>query len=282
MKHTDNDIFVRTRFLFPSLTKSEKVVAQILLEEGSQLINYTLAELSQKADCSEASILRFCRKLGMDGYAELKEQLAEITNSTYEAGAYRIGTADNLHTVFQKVAWYYEKTLKDTLLLYTDEYEKAYEAIRQAKSVHFFGVGDAWIVCESARLKFARIGVYSTAYHDSVMMNATASLLGEGDVAIAISYSGDTRSVVSAMQQAQENGATTICVVHMEKSKVAKYSDIRLFTATTDLTIGHDEIARRVAEHVIVESLYMALVTREAEKYSKRLQKTISTIIANK
>jgi Transcriptional regulators len=84
------------------------------------------------------------------------------------------------------------------------------------------------------------------------------------------------------MQQAQENGATTICVVHMEKSKVAKYSDIRLFTATTDLTIGHDEIARRVAEHVIVESLYMALVTREAEKYSKRLQKTISTIIANK
>ena len=95
-----------------------------------------------------------------------------------------------------------------------------------------FGVGDAHLVCQAAQMKFARIGINCTAYSDTALMLATASLLGEDDVVVGISFSGDTRVVVDATRIARENGAKTICIVHFEKSKLAKYADIRLFTAT--------------------------------------------------
>ncbi|CAK7016057.1 MAG: putative HTH-type transcriptional regulator YbbH [Desulfovibrio sp.] len=282
MTSIDNDIFVKVRFLYPSLSKSEKAVADILLDEGENVTNYTMAEYAEKAGCSDASILRFCRRLGVEGFADLKQQLADVTTYTYDHGAYRISKEDDLRTIFQKIIWYYERTLKDTLTLYNDDYDKALEAMRNAKAIHFFGVGDAHLVCEAAQMKFARIGINCTAYSDTALMLATASLLGEDDVVVGISFSGDTRVVVDATRIARENGAKTICIVHFEKSKLAKYADIKLFTATTDMTAGHDEIARRAAEHAIVETLYMGMITRDAEKYKPRIKKTISAIIANK
>jgi len=48
------------------------------------------------------------------------------------------------------------------------------------------------------------------------------------------------------------------------------------------MTAGHDEIARRAAEHAIIETLYMGMITKDAEKYKPRIKKTISAIIANK
>ena len=44
MTSIDNDIFVKVRFLYPSLSKSEKAVADILLDEGENVTNYTIAE----------------------------------------------------------------------------------------------------------------------------------------------------------------------------------------------------------------------------------------------
>ena len=67
MTSIDNDIFVKVRFLYPSLSKSEKAVADILLDEGENVTNYTIAEYAEKAGCSDASILRFCRRLGVEG-----------------------------------------------------------------------------------------------------------------------------------------------------------------------------------------------------------------------
>ena len=135
MTSIDNDIFVKVRFLYPSLSKSEKAVADILLDEGENVTNYTIAEYAEKAGCSDASILRFCRRLGVEGFADLKQQLADVTSYTYDHGAYRISKEDGLRTIFQKIIWYYERTLKDTLTLYNDDYDNALEAMRKAKAI---------------------------------------------------------------------------------------------------------------------------------------------------
>ncbi len=280
--NSENDIFVRVRFSYPSLTRSEKAAADFLLDEGGNILDLTLAEYAEKAGSSEASVLRFCKRLGMDGYADLKQKLSDATNYTYDHGAYRVNPEDDMCTIFQKTIWHYEKTFKDTLTLYSDDYEKALRFIRDAEAVHMFGVGDAHLVCQSFQMKLARIGITSTAYSDAALMFATASLMRPCDVALAVSFSGSTRAVVDAMRLAKENGAKTISIMHFEKSQLAKLSDAKLYTATTDMTTGHDEIARRAAEHAILESLYMGLITKDADRFRKNIKKSISAIIANK
>ena len=278
----EDEIFVKVRFLYPSLTKSEKRVADILIDDYERIGDYTLADYAKKAGCSDASVMRFCRRLGLDGFSELKYQLAKVKTTAYDNGMHKITKDDDAYTIMEKVIWNNEKTLKDTLTLYNSDYEKALEAVLEAKQINFFGVGDAWIVCESAQMKFQRIGVASSAYSDVALSLATASLMGEGDLAVGISFSGETKLVVDALRIAKSNGAKTLCIVHFDKCELIKYSDMKIFTATTDFTVGHDEIARRTAEFAIIDTLYMGLITKKSEIYNSKLKKTIAAIIENK
>jgi RpiR family transcriptional regulator, carbohydrate utilization regulator len=282
VQNNDNNIYVKIRFLFPSLTKREKKIAQIVLDEKDEFVHNTMIEVAKKAHCSDATIVRFCRRLGLDGFVELKTRLEDVSHFTYDHGKYLIQKDDSLQQVFEKIIWYYERTLRDTISLYNEEYERSYEAIRNAKSLHFFGIGDAWTVCQSAMIKFLRIGIPCSAHSDLSNMLSTACMLHEGDVAIGISFSGDTKAVIDCLRIAKENHATTIAIVHYEKQRLSKFSDIDLYTATIDLTDAHDEIARRVAEHAIIETLYMKLITDERDRFRAQSQKSIAAIIANK
>ena len=67
-----NDLLVRIKFQLPSLPRAEKIVAEELLENPEAIIDMTLAGMARETGSSEASIIRFCRRMGFNGYTELK------------------------------------------------------------------------------------------------------------------------------------------------------------------------------------------------------------------
>lgn len=60
-----NELMVKLRFLIPTLPRAEKAVAQALLEKPELICLMTLAELARETDSSDASIIRFCRKMAI-------------------------------------------------------------------------------------------------------------------------------------------------------------------------------------------------------------------------
>ncbi len=215
----DRDAFGKARFLYVSLSKSERRVAEVLLDEGKEVVNYTLAEYARRADCSEVSIIRFCRRVRAKGYTDFRACIENSDGDISPDGSQRIVATDSLRRVFQKIAANYERTLQDTLALYSDEYDRAFEAISRAAAVHFFGVGDAHLVCEAAQMKFARTGKTSTAYSDTAMMLTSGALAGPDDAVVAISFEGRTRVVLDATRLAKDDGATIICILHNDGTK---------------------------------------------------------------
>ena len=101
----------------------------------------------------------------------------------------------------------------------------------------------------------------------------------EGMVALAISYEGRSRNIVEAMKIAKQNGATTICITKMNKSPLLRYSDINLFIAVNDLTIGRDTVTRRVADQFILDALYLGYTMRKTNKNFKTHLKGIQEAI---
>ena len=282
MDNTSSEIFVKIKFLYPSLTKSEKRAADIALEEPEKVINYTLSDYSKNADCSDASIMRFCRKLGLSGLKELKQQLSDVSSTAYDNGVNKIRSGDDAYTIFKKIVWQYEKTLQDTLFLCNEDFDRAISAVAEAKRIVFFGIGDAWVVCNFAFTKFQRLGLNAATYTDTAQALVSAGQLREGDLAVGISFSGETKLVVDALRLAKENRATTLCITHYPSCELVKYSDIKIFTATTDYTPGHEEIARGTAEFAIIDTLYMGVVVRNSDGFDKNRRKAIQVIIDNK
>lgn len=155
-----NDLFVRIRFLLPSLPRAEKAIASALLENPEAITHLTLAEIARESGSSEASIIRFCKRMGYDGYSSMKEDFIRALAEGMEIHSEDIKVSDDMKTILKKVYQSNVQMLSDTLVLADDEnYEKALDALLKAREIHFFGVGDAFAVCQLAYMKFGRLGI---------------------------------------------------------------------------------------------------------------------------
>ena len=67
-------------------------------------------------------------------------------------------------------------------------------------------------MAEDAKLRFFRLGIPVCAYVDGHQQRMSASTLREGDVALAISNSGQSKPVIGAIEIARSYGATTIAL----------------------------------------------------------------------
>ena len=154
------------------------------------------------------------------------------------------------------------------------------DALLKAREIHFFGVGRCLAVCQLAYMKFGRLGIPCSVHSDVMLQMMTAGNLTSEDVALAVSYEGRSRNVVEAMKIAKERGAVTISITKMNKSPLLRYTDISLFTAVNDLTVGRDKVTRRVSDQFILDALYLGYTTKINKGYKKQLQK-IQTVISN-
>lgn len=56
----------------PELTPAEQQLAQTILDLGERLQSMSIKELARVASVSISSVHRLCKKLGLEGYKELK------------------------------------------------------------------------------------------------------------------------------------------------------------------------------------------------------------------
>lgn len=273
-------LMMRIRFQLPSLPRAERVVAEALLENPEAISGLTLAQLAKETGSSDASIIRFCRRMGFKGYTDFKN--AFICRRDLNEEDEEKENQDSMMVILKKVFRGNMQTLTDTLSLATTNYDEALNAMVNAKSIHFFGVGDAYAVCQLAHMKITRLGISGSAYSDVTQQLVAAANIRPGDVAFSVSYEGRSRNVVEAMKIAKERGAVTICITKMNKSPLLHYVDIALFISVSDLTIGREKVARRVADQAILDALFVGMSIRMGKEAVKRMQDTHKVMEINK
>ncbi|MET0417827.1 MAG: RpiR family transcriptional regulator, partial [Actinoplanes sp.] len=85
--HTSNHgVLLRVRSLLPEFTGALKRVAEHVLTDPAAASRATIVELAERSGTSPATITRFCRALGFDGYADLRLGIAAETGRARSAG----------------------------------------------------------------------------------------------------------------------------------------------------------------------------------------------------
>ena len=277
-----NELLVKINFLIPMLPRAEKAFAQALMEHPEAVSTMTLAEIARETGTSDASIIRFCKRLGFHGYSELKQACGAALKEQEDVYDGQVTAADSITDIMKKVFQSNVQTLQNTMVMADDSYQKAVDALVNARSIHFFGVGDAFAAAQFAFMKFCRLGIISSAHSDVMMQFTVANNLGAGDVALAVSYEGRSRNVVQAMSIAKKRGATTIAITKMSKSPLLKYTDIPLYIAISDLSVDRNKVTRRVADQFILDVLYLGYISQKQKDFSKYLKRNQITIDYNK
>lgn len=268
--------------LYCNLTPAERKVADYVIEFPQDVTALTVHQLAEKCETAASAVIRFCKTVQLQGFAELKLELArelgskrEEQKNTLPAVGQESGTEGIVCKVFQSGM----NTLKDTLdKLDFSKVEKMSEILVSAKHIFIFGLGTSATVVTDAQYRFSQLGLWATASTDILLMGVTAANLGEGDVVLAISHSGRTKAVVDAVRHAKKQGATILAITSFKDSFLYKESDVAATVFADEVTYPVEAVSARVAHICMVDSLAMLLASKNYESFARHI-KSRNTIL---
>jgi RpiR family carbohydrate utilization transcriptional regulator len=218
-------------------------------------------------------VIRFCVALGCAGFQEFKLRLAQsLALGTPATHSVLLGT-DPPEAVVEKI-FDYTITSLDWARHHLDRQAlgRAIAVLEAARQIEFFGFGASAIVARDAQQKFPLFGVPCGAQLDSHQQIMVASMMRPGDVAVVISNTGRTRSIVEVARTARESGAHVIGIIGTPGSVLVEHCDVALVVETLDNTDIYTPTMSRIAALVVVDVLSTAVALRRDEAHGERFR----------
>ncbi|GEN56175.1 RpiR family transcriptional regulator [Halolactibacillus alkaliphilus] len=248
---------------YQKLSKSEKRVADYLLEHYSHVSNMDIRELAEKAAVSVATVTRFSHKVGMASFVELKISLRDAVKKD-----------ERPDDVLYQVQQTYNEVLIATSTLQTIEnYQRVVDRLNQAKSISIFCIGSSGLSGEEFKLRLRRMGKSVDTFLDAHSMVLRASTLTSEDVVIAISASGQTLEIVEAAKLAHKNNAAIVSLTNYEKTALTTLSAEVIYTHHVDGLLKDRVLNTQLSVIYVIDSLTALLMEDEenALNYHKTL-----------
>ncbi|MFC4557849.1 MurR/RpiR family transcriptional regulator [Virgibacillus kekensis] len=261
---------------YPSLTNSEQKVAIFVLENLEKVIFYSVTDLADEAGVGETTVLRFCRKIGLKGYQEFKLTIAQ--NISEDKKEKNESDSENL---IQSIAQNTVFAINNTASMISEEDLSAtLEILRQAKSIHIFGVGSSGITAVDAKSRFLRIGIHTDAITDSHLQAMSAATLTEDDVVIALSISGSTRDTIESVKLARDNGAKVIAITYYSRSPITQFADIVLVGGAKESPLEGGSLIAKISQLFVVDLLCTGIALLEKDEAVEMQSKTASAVVS--
>lgn len=275
------------RFL-PHFNSTYTRIANYILSNQIECKNITIKILAQRCLVSEATIIRFIKKVGFSSFPQFKISLAEYLStqnidntpvSLYED----INQKDSIKDIIEKVYHYNTHKildLKNTLNL--DSINQAVKLIDQATCLMFVGTGASSIAIEEAVLRFMRVNKTCIHWKDQSLQMINASLVSEKTVLITISDTGRTKHIIDVVSIAKKNKAKIIAITSGIDSPISKLSDILLLTqeykTSNKETLNWESSSTKIQQLMIIDILYAAYAVLEYQNTINSLSITSSAL----
>jgi RpiR family carbohydrate utilization transcriptional regulator len=268
-------ILVHIKGVLPSLTPTERQIAEYILKDPERILSSSIADLRDGTGSSVGSIVAFCRSLGLQGFAGFKIALArEMTQSAFSGFGASANGAAHRSSVFEEVFQFQVESLRETLQTNSEEtLRQVALALDRARHIELFSIGISYPIAYLATCKFKLIGLPVSTQFDSHMQLVAASQLHKGDVAFGISCSGSTQETVHCLEVARSRGAKTICLTNSMKSPITTYADLKLFATPSEVKYFQAPLASRITQLAIFDALFVFLARKHKERSSMHLFK---------
>ena len=240
------------------LTKSGRLVAEYLTHHADEAQYLSISSLAKECNVAEATVFRFCRALGFEGYHEMRIALAQanatgtlLNQQELRPDASTASLCEHAHALFLTAINGTQNALS------TEAVEKAVALMREANQVFCFGQGGSMLLANDICARFASLTTKFRTAGDSHFQLLTASLMGPEDVVLFVSYSGATRDMMETLRTAKSAGAKIILLTHYEDSPGAALGDVVLLCGAQESPLDSGSIPIKVAVLYVAEVLLL-------------------------
>ncbi len=274
---SEQNIFNLITQEYYQLTASEKKLAGFVMANGPKAQMMSISELSEQCNVAQATISRFCRKMGYEGYSAFRLAIAAATASKSYSETTLTGEVepgDSLTALSEKIAAAEIAAINDTKALVDPEtLQRAADVLQQADKVLCMGQGASMLMAEEAAHLFTTVFPGYFAISDSHMQVIHTSNLTEKDAIIYFSYSGSTTDLQDVLRVAKKRGVKTLLITRFPRSPGAEKADLVLQCGYTESPLQLGSVNARMAQLYLIDILFSEVCRRDVEfcKYKREL-----------
>ena len=257
------------RSSYNGLTKSEQKLADYILKNPADVMHMTMSELADATSSADATVFRFCHKLGFSGFQGLKQALAGDLFSPAESLSQEVNADDTPRDITRKVFQDMIDALQETQkMLDYKALEQAIDLVSKTERIDAYGYGGSGNIAQDIAHRFMRFGLDVHAYSDPHLQIASASLLKPEDVVIAISHTGASIDLLK--------------VTSYLKSPATKLADVVLTGLARETSYRSEAMASRLVHLAIIDCLYTGVMQRCMDEYIDNMKQVRKAIAAQK
>lgn len=208
-----------------------KNIGEFILKHIDTIHTYSIQEIASQTYTSKASIVRFAKTLGYEGWKDLKMDLIHEAQAEKEMADvdfnYPFTQGDSMKEIADKIARLHIKTIEDTLEhLDLDMAVRCTNLLVRARRIVIFGISPNTGVAELFRRKMLSIGKV-VEISNPREMGIEAMALDTRDVAILVSYSGNNSSVepISILVHLHKNNVPIIGITSGGDNLLREHTD---------------------------------------------------------
>ena len=251
-----------------SLTVSENEIAQYVIHNADSVVTSTITAIAKNTNTSEASINRFCKKIGFKGFNSFKVALAQdnFYRSMQESGAeIQAGLVAAVSKDYQHML------VNTTAMLDEEQVLRAADAMRNAPHIFIFSLSYTGFVARELEFKLSIVGLYAKAVSEPANIRVYSGCVSKGDLVIVIAPTLLMRELYQAITICRERGATILSITSYDSPKLSTLVDFKFIISDRITTQNSVSVSNNLMFLYVTDVLYCALLESDKTLKQRRL-----------
>lgn len=258
-----------------TFTHNEKVVADYLLE-NPECFKLSVNELCKACYVSEATVYRFCRKLGFDGFAKLQVALSCSLDGYLESKKefdfdYPIQHNQTNYEIMKSLKEDYAQTSLSTLELFDlNTIGSIVSLMKEACQIDVYTSAGNLYFAQNFRFQMQEIGITVNVPEDEYLQRITASSSNSQHLAFIISFGGRGAVMQSIAKLLKKNHTPIVLITSTQENPMYKYATHKIYMCSSENHYNKiSSFATRFSLLYIFDCLYTCYFKMDYEKNKK-------------
>jgi len=270
--HQALSAYIRSRF--DEFSRSQKDVAQYIVDHLDEAAFQTAEELARRASTSSSTVVRFSQALGFEGFPELQQAARDEYRRRPPGMGKAIAVAAPLfsldHTEFEAALAADHVNVEDTAhKLSRSNVEAAIDAIVSAEKVLIAGTDQMAFFASYLRhllmLLDLRAEIVASPSQEAL---GRLSRIDERTLVIGLSAGRPHPLITRTMKLARHRKAPTLAITDATLSEVARLARIRLYYSSNTPAF----VRSHTALLSLIQALAYGVYARDAQQYDVRIK----------
>lgn len=268
--------------LCDSMTPLESEIASYILNNKDAVTKLKIQELADILFISKSVIHRFVKKIGFNGFNDLKVSIAKenadlLENNSYINVNYPFQAKDNPRQIAFKLLELYEKAIKDTFeYVDLDQIKAVSQLIDSADVIDVYTHAHNSNIAENFQDKMLTIGRSVNCPSSFYNQRLTVLASDQKHVAIILSYSGKATFILPIVKKLYEKGVKVIQIGKAGSNYYSQYVTYHL--SISDSENNRDRMSQfssHIAMQYIMDVLYSCIYNEKRKKNTKYIYDSI-------